>query len=107
MDHRMIGNDNIVTLEASETFLLMGDRSTQWPQVVRVLEWSDGGTYMKLSGHRADRNGEAITHQPTSEDLMFGADSRIQYFPQWLLDVLRTSGALPGRHVHLPRSPRW
>lgn len=88
MDHRVIGTENIVTLDATEAFLLMGDRATQWPQVVRVLEWADGGTYVKVSGHRADRNGDPIAHQPTSECLMFGADSRLQYLPEWLTDSL-------------------
>lgn len=88
MDHRVIGSENIVTLEASEAFLLMGDRALQWPQVVRVLEWTTGGTYVKLSGHRADRNGDPIAHQATSECLILGADSRLQYLPAWLSDAL-------------------
>lgn len=62
MDHRVNGTENVITLDASEAFLLMGDRSTQWPQVVRVLQWTNGGTYVKLSGHRADRNGQPIPH---------------------------------------------
>lgn len=94
MDHRVIGASKIVTLEASEAFLLLGDRATQWPMVVRVLEWEQGGTYVKLSGHRADRNGQPITHQPTSECLMLGADSRLQHLPGWLSDAL-TRGTAP------------
>lgn len=88
MHYTVIGTDIIVTLEASEVFLLLGDRSTSWPMVVRVLEWEQGGTYVKLSGHRADRNGEAIAHQPTSECLMLGHDSRLKDFPVWLADAL-------------------
>lgn len=94
MDHRVCDTENTITLEASEAFLLMGDRSTQWPQVVRLLEWTNGGTYVKCSGHRADRNGQSITHQPTSECLMLGADSRLQHLPEWLSDAL-TRGTAP------------
>lgn len=93
MDHRIIGTANVISLEASEAFLLLGDRATQWPMVVRVLEWEPGGTFVKLSGHRADRNGQPITHQPTSECLMLGADSRLQHLPAWLLDVLVAANA--------------
>lgn len=88
MDHRVIGNDAIATLEASEAFLMLGDRSTRWPMVVRVMEWPIGGTYVKVSGHRADRNGDPIAHQPTSECLMLGHDSRLKDFPAWLVDAL-------------------
>lgn len=88
MHQTVIGTDTIVILESSEAFLLLGDRQNRWPMVVRVLEWEPGGTYVKLSGHRADRNGEAITHQSTSECLMLGHDSRLKDFPAWLADAL-------------------
>lgn len=100
MNHSFIGTTNILTLEASEAFLLMGDRSTQWPQVVRVLEWANGGTYVKFSGHRADRNGQAIVHQPTSECLMIGYDSRLQHVPHWLREVLAIAGILPAESCY-------
>lgn len=88
MDHRVIGSDNIVTLDASEAYLMLGDNVIRWPMVVRVLEWPAGGTYVKASGHRADRNGDPIAHQPTSECLMLGRDSRLKDFPVWLVDAL-------------------
>lgn len=88
MNQQFLNNDIIVTLETSEVFLMLGDRSTCWPMIVRVLEWQQDGTYVKVSGHRAARNGEAITHQPTSECLMLGHDSRLRDFPAWLIDAL-------------------
>lgn len=93
MNHNVIGAAHVITLQAGEAFLLMGDRSTQWPMVVRVLEWESGGTFVKLSGHRADRSGQAIEHQPTSECLMLETDSRLQHFPEWLREVLVIAGA--------------
>lgn len=88
MDHRVIDTESIVTLDASEAFLMLGDRSTRWPMVVRVLEWPQNGTYVRVSGHRADRNGNPIAHQPTSECLMLSYDSRLKDFPAWLIDAL-------------------
>lgn len=101
MDHRVIGSDAVVTLEASEAFLMLGDRSTRWPMVVRVLEWSEGGTYVKVSGHRANRYGDPIAHQPTSECLMLGYDARLKDFPTWLVDALGR-GTLPLGLVSAP-----
>jgi hypothetical protein len=88
MDHRSIDGADVVFLQTDEAFLLPGDRVNQWPAVVRVLEWHDGENFVQIRGHRADRNGDAILRQPTSEYLMLGHDSRLQHFPAWLVDAL-------------------
>jgi hypothetical protein len=96
MNSTVIGTDTVVTLDSSEAFLMMGSRINQWPMVVRILEWPEGGTYLKVSGHRADRNGDPIAEQPTSECLMLGHDSRLADFPAWLADAV-SRGTSPVR----------
>lgn len=81
--------ENVVTLDPSETFWMPGDRSTQWPMIVRVLLWHPDATNVLVVGSRADRNGDPIEHQSTSEHLMLGGvESRFQHFPAWLIDAL-------------------
>lgn len=88
MDHRIIDGADVVFLKTDEAFLLPGDKATQWPTVVRALTWHNGENFVQIRGHRADRNGDAILHQTTSEYLMLGHDSRMNHFPAWLVDAL-------------------
>lgn len=88
MDHRIINGTDVVFLQTDEAFLIPGDTVIQWPMVVRALEWNNGENFIQIRGHRADRNGEAILHQATSEHLMIGHDSRLKHFPVWLADAL-------------------
>lgn len=88
MDHRNIDGADFVFLQTSEAFLMPGDRANQWPMVVRVLAWRDGENFVRVQGHRADRNGNALLRQPTSEYLMLGHESRLKHFPVWLVDAV-------------------